>query len=157
MAKIHDIRRANIKLLRDIAETDYKERNPGETYKDYMFAEYIGLSKSYYSQIKNPDLKPKISERIARTIEAEIELPVGWLDKDHEADDYQDIFLDGHLIKKTMLLFKDFLSLDGINFEKDNNDEKLSHVIEQLIVKTSKYQNITLDDIVTLYFSSPRK
>lgn len=151
MSEIHQIRRANIKLLRDIAEADFKEQHPDSTYKDYMFAEYIGLSRSYYSQIKNPDMRPNISERTARAIEIEVELPTGWLDKDHETDNYEDVFLDGFLIKKLMLLFKDFLLLDNINFDADTNDEKLAKAIENIIIKTSKYQDLSLDDIVALY------
>lgn len=151
MSEIHQIRRSNLNLLRTIAEADFKQQNPNDTYKDYMFADFIGLSKSYYSQIKNPESIQNISERTARAIEKQIELPTGWLDKNHETDNYEDVFLDGYLIKKIVLLFKDFLTLEHINFNLDSKDERLSKTIENVIVKTSKYQNTSLEDIVSFY------
>ncbi len=68
---IYCIRRDNLILL-------------SERYSSYSeLKNILGISGSYLSELASKDLKKKISDNVARNIEAAAELPHGWLDNDH--------------------------------------------------------------------------
>lgn len=68
---IYCIRRDNLILLSE-RYTSYSE-----------LKNILGISSSYLSELVSKDLKKKISDNVARNIEAAAELPHGWLDNDH--------------------------------------------------------------------------
>ncbi len=84
-----DIRRKNLRTLID------KHVSQGKT--KAAFAELIGLQPTQLSQITSENPSRKIGDTIARRIEANIGLPVGWLDVpqyanqiDSNRDNYHD-------------------------------------------------------------------
>jgi len=155
MEKIHKIRISNLKLLRKIAETAFNEtKTTDKKYNDAMFAAYIGLSKPYFSQLKAKGSTKGLSEFTARKIEAKVDLPENWLDINHEQLDYKDVYLDGAMIKKLILLFHEFYNLESINLIKGEAiNKKISNMIENAILKSSTHQNINIDDILSFFLN----
>jgi len=47
------------------------------------FSRKVDIDSSHISQIKNPNNKKNLGEKLARKIEASLNLPIGWMDRDH--------------------------------------------------------------------------
>lgn len=156
MKAIQEIRRANLELLREIAEQDYKEQHgQNKKYTDLMFSEYAGISQPHYSMIKNSKLDVNFTEKTARRIELSVELPIGWLDIDHETDNYSNVFLSGQLIEQLVLGFIEFIDLDYVDVK--GKPDLLEKLIQQAILKTSKYQEISFKDLGDIFFDLVKK
>jgi hypothetical protein len=156
MENISDIRRNNLEFLRSIAENHFRSKNNDDVkYTNQHFASYIGLSPSFYSQLKNPKLKPTFSESVARKIEMTVSLPKGWLDKDHDTVEFDDVYLDGNQVLSLLHVYREFLFLDGLSIDHKTPEgiEKLDQCLQKVILNTSKFQSSSIDDFVNAYLN----
>jgi hypothetical protein len=72
MRTIYDIRRDNLRTLM------------GQWGGPTSLSRKLGHSNgSYIAQIAGPNPSRQISEKVAREIEAKLELPLGWMDQEH--------------------------------------------------------------------------
>jgi hypothetical protein len=72
MRTIYDIRRDNLRTLM------------GQWGGPTSLSRKLGHSNgSYIAQIAGPNPSRQISEKVAREIEAKLELPIGWMDQEH--------------------------------------------------------------------------
>lgn len=77
MNTIHEIRRINLLRLR----SDYAG-------KDYQFADHLGISASYFGQLKRG--VREIGAQKARELEKIFSKPRGWLDNNHNDSELED-------------------------------------------------------------------
>lgn len=145
--KISEIRRSNLKLLRQIAEEEYLKQYPDSKYINEMFCEYVGLRLSIYYQLLKEETKPKFSEYYARMIEAEAKLPVLWLDKKRVDVEFNEIMLDVEKVQKTVRTLLDFVKSKSFSLKSKKAEDKLTNKVIEFMYHNDE---ITKEDIIKM-------
>ena len=73
-SKTQDIKEIRLKNLLNLIKQEGSQ---------IAFCRKVDIDSSHISQIKNPNNKKNLGEKLARKIESALNLPTGWMDRDH--------------------------------------------------------------------------
>ncbi len=141
------IHKQNLGIVWEIFKADFENNNPGVSCRDYMFAEFLGISQPLYSMIKNSDGHKTLSRKIARQIESRVSLPKGWMDQNHDVDNCDALMIDGKLVRQLLLLTKDLVESKSLNL----NNALFNQMANDIIIRAVKYRKTSLADYAAVF------